>query len=340
MHSHASLLVGPVASPRTIAEFRDERDGVQITDGGSATGADAERACQDWKRDRQPPVQPWGVLLWRTEPKSSADLAQLILGPDACLPEGNDAASSAEQVKSNVACSKRCSMLPWKSESVRSARTRINFYWGWERAAVASLAVLLALAILHLRSQRKPLEKQAAALEQWLRLADQDLSPNKPTNCGKTLPEHAQNIQKRFYDRYGRNQKSQPAYDWKTSELTVLRDLVGATQESLNASDRSHLEKFVELQTQALARQQAFINAIITAFPAIGLIATLSSLIYALSRASAIVAGQESECFTNTEPARPRIYGDLHGIQPALGASGSGSAQERAQAADLSVLAW
>jgi biopolymer transport protein ExbB/TolQ len=44
-----------------------------------------------------------------------------------------------------------------------------------------------------------------------------------------------------------------------------------------------------------MERQRAFINGLITAFPAIGLMATLHGLIVALSHASGIVSGNEAE---------------------------------------------
>jgi hypothetical protein len=300
---------------RTIAKFRDRQNGTDVDPGKSAEEVD--RICGLWREDMEPPVKVWGVLNARTEPKSSGELAQLILGGDACLPGGNDATSSQAQLQ--------CRMLEAlfhgavDSESVRSARTHINFFWGWERAAVASLAALLFLSIQHLKAQRKPLAEQAADLEAWLRKADDDLSPNRPPGAGQSPGQHAQAIQKGFYDKYGGNQRNSPPYEWRTKQLTVFRDLVDATLESLNASDRTHLEKFVELQTQALARQRALINAYVTAFPAIGLIATLAGLIHALSRASGIVAGQESERFANTEMVTSVLSSSFSTTMLALG---------------------
>jgi hypothetical protein len=253
-------------------------------------------ACAQFRQMRTPGVHLLGAAFSRTLPKSATDLADLILGPDACLPGG---AVNKDYTECRLLTSLFSAALD--ADAVRTARLKINFLWGWERAAVAILAILILLALIWLNRSRKPLEKQARWLARELRNADALLSPNKPLASVAGPDEEARRIHRRFYERFGKSGTPQDKpYAWRGG-LTVLRDLVDATEESLHADDRAHLEKFVELHVQALARQRAFINALITAFPAIGLVATLDGLILALSRASGIVAGTETERFASTE---------------------------------------
>jgi flagellar motor component MotA len=61
------------------------------------------------------------------------------------------------------------------------------------------------------------------------------------------------------------------------------------------------IDRLCRLQVAAMERQRNFVSALITAFPALGLYATLQGLIAALSNASGIVAGSESERVAATE---------------------------------------
>lgn len=254
-----------------------------------------EEACKAFQDASAPAVKLLGPTFSRTGHKSGDDLAEIILGADACLPGGSSNSDFTE-----------CRLIKTlfggtlNADSVRSSRLRINFLWGWERAAVLVLALLVLLAIWRLRRKRKPLERQENWLREWLAEADRRLSPNKPGTPNTDPRGEAKKMHQQFHETFGLSESRGPPYDWKGG-LTVLRDLIDATQESLQTEHRSHLEKFVELHTQALARQRAFINALITAFPAIGLVATLDGLIIALSRASGIVAGTEAERFASTE---------------------------------------
>src|SRR5690606_17132595 len=171
-------------------------------------------------------------------------------------------------------------------EAVRASRLKINFIYGWERAAVIALAVLITLAIFYLWRSRRLLKRQAAWLALKLQLIDNRLSPHHEKPGDGEADAEATTLHREFYRAFGKagTPEGPPPFRWNGG-LTVIRDILDATLESLHSPDRAHLEKFIELHTQGLARQRAFINALITAFPAIGLVATLDGLIHALSRA-------------------------------------------------------
>lgn len=248
-----------------------------------------------------------GTWLWfgsrakRAPPLSPADLATRLLGPGACLPGPDTGSASASQLQCQVLRGLFATALD--DDSVRSARaTKINFWWGWERAGVLSLAGLVFGALVILQRKRRPLTAQAAFLRGELDRCQKILSANHPPlrTAAQTPQTLIDDLQKTFYDVYGGNKAAARPFTW-APRITVLRDLVDSTQESVNATDRSHLERIVELHTTAMLRQRAFINTLITAFPALGLIATLRGLILALSHASGIVSGNETARFDATE---------------------------------------
>jgi hypothetical protein len=256
-----------------------------------------QRACAQFRDRQAPAISVMTAGLARTAAKPANELAERILGADACLPGGSSSRNYNECVLLRALFS-----ATLNAEDVRDARLGINFIWGWERAAVLALAFQIVLAMGHLFGARKPLEKQANWLAVELQMIDSRLSPNNANPPVMNANQETHNLHRNFYDKFGKAGApgTAPPFEWKGG-LTVLRDIVDASEESSHTDDRTHLEKFVELHTQALARQRAFINALVTAFPAIGLVATLNGLIHALSRASGIVAGTEAERFANTE---------------------------------------
>ncbi|MFC4312620.1 MotA/TolQ/ExbB proton channel family protein [Steroidobacter flavus] len=256
-----------------------------------------------------------GMFWKRTEAVTGRDLAIRVLGANACTPGGTE--PDAEEKLA------RCRVLQGlleagaATERVKQGRMWANFFWGWERLAVVVLFIALLKGMSELHRQRQPLKTQAEQIADWLREAELRLSKVRGPSSVTDATAEARDLYGLFRAEYGvefdakkhKNCTKDGNFVADADGLcvidgnspTALRDLLDANRECVGAADRSHLEKVVELHTQALARQRAFINALVTAFPAIGLIATLHGLIVALSRASGIVAGNESDRLSATE---------------------------------------
>jgi hypothetical protein len=256
------------------------------------------------------------ALLWgRTNPLTSRDLAVRVLGTKACLPGGSGDDAEAAYTRCRILQGLLDSAA--SADSVKHRRMWVNFFWGWERFAVIVLFVAIVLAMRELRRQRQPLVKQAKEITERLRLVEFRLSQIRDADNVSEAKSEALKLYEDYSSEFGvpydeKKHKNSPKDGkcvadadglclLKDKSPTALRDLLDANRECVGSTQRGHLEKLVELHTQALARQRAFINALITAFPAIGLVATLHGLIVALSRASGIVAGSEADRFSATE---------------------------------------
>lgn len=281
------------------------------------------------------PIPSYRILWDRTESVTGRHIAVKIMGADSCVPGGQSAEAAAAESRCRILQALLESAAG--ANASRNARMWANFWWGWERLAVLVLAFAIFRAMRSLKRQRRPLQMQASDIETWLRVFENVLSRHRLTVANFNAKQAATKLYGQFCWKFGVKLAKVPAdgrfvmateegdlFDaqhaaeapkaakivcldsdglclLKSNDKTALRDLIDANRECVDADDRSHLEKLVELHTQALGRQRAFINALITAFPAIGLVATLHGLIVALSRASGIVAGTEPERFAATE---------------------------------------
>lgn len=252
--------------------------------------------------------KPWLLspkMLWGGEsPWSAPRLAQLVMGnPAAC----QDTDSGQDE-----AGKKTCKFLTGMFQSllddskVRDDRSgKVNFFYGWERALVAILFIVVGLAIFHRFLALLRLEDQRQWLLKRLDQADERLSPHYgPSRNNETAENQAGLVRKEFLEKYfpefalasdsKRNPKELDTAPEDFSETVPkekaepILEIVNAFAESVTRQKYEHLEALVDLNLSEIDGSREFLNGLITVFPAIGFSATLLSLVSALAGANQI----------------------------------------------------
>jgi hypothetical protein len=217
------------------------------------------------------------MIAGRQEPWPAPMVAQLVQGASHC------GASEPDQTTRD-----RCQLVTRLFQTliddsdVRAVRSGlVDFFYGWERAAVLILVFVVALALWRQRAGRRRLEIEAEWVKE--RLDSRDLAigldPTEPSlSIDTTMAALA--LKRAFNDAF------EPTLGGGAQE--PVAEMVVATAESVQQADLDYLKTFAERNMTELEGSRELMNAIITIFPVIGFSATLLGLVHALAGANQI----------------------------------------------------
>jgi hypothetical protein len=219
----------------------------------------------------------FAMIHGRQEPWPAPMVAQLAMGASHCsVSESDQARRDLCQLVS------RLFQTLIDDADVKLARSSlVDFFYGWERAAVFILVVVMVLALWRLRRARRRLELEAEWVKERLESRELaiGLDPMEPSrSIDTTLAALA--LKSAF------NRAFKPTLSEGAQE--PVAEIVAATAEAVQQADLEYLKTFVDRNQTEFEASRELMNGIITIFPVIGFSATLLGLVHALAGANQI----------------------------------------------------